>query len=76
MIGEENAGIKYMFMMMNEARIGVGLQGAAAATASYLEAVQYARERIQGVEAAQMKNVDAPRVPIINHPDVKRISSP
>jgi alkylation response protein AidB-like acyl-CoA dehydrogenase len=73
LIGEESAGIKYMFMMMNEARIGVGLQGAAAASASYMEALQYARERIQGVEAAHMKNADAPRVPIIKHPDVKRM---
>ncbi len=73
LIGEENEGIKYMFLMMNEARIGVGLQGVSTASASYLEAVQYARERIQGVDIAAMKDVNAPRVPIIRHPDVRRM---
>ena len=72
LIGEENKGIQYMFHMMNEARIGVGLQGLSTAMASYMQAVQYAKERVQGVDIAEMRNVDAPRVPIIKHPDVKR----
>jgi alkylation response protein AidB-like acyl-CoA dehydrogenase len=72
LIGEENEGIKYMFQMMNEARIGVALQGLAAASASYQEAIQYAAERVQGVDITQMKDVDAPRVAIIKHPDVRR----
>lgn len=73
LIGEENEGIRYMFQMMNEARIGVGLQGLSASSASYQSALQYARERIQGVDVANMKHVNAPRVPILNHPDVRRM---
>jgi alkylation response protein AidB-like acyl-CoA dehydrogenase len=73
LIGEEHEGIKVMFQMMNEARIGVGLQGLGVTSASYNEALQYARERIQGVDITQMKNVDAPRIPIIQHPDVRRM---
>lgn len=72
-IGEPNQGIKYMFKMMNEARIGVGLQGQALAAAAYQLALRYAHERIQGVDIREMKNVDAPRVPIIVHPDVRRM---
>jgi alkylation response protein AidB-like acyl-CoA dehydrogenase len=73
LIGEENQGIRHMFQMMNEARIGVGLQGLGAAAASYQEALQYAKERIQGVDMKDMKDVDAPRVAIIKHPDVRRM---
>jgi len=72
LIGEEFKGIKFMFQMMNEARIGVGLQGLSAAGASYQEALQYATERVQGVDILKMKDVDAPRIPIIEHPDVRR----
>ena len=72
LLGEEHQGIRYMFQMMNEARIGVGMQGLGCAAASYQEALQYANERVQGVDVADMKNVDAPRVPIISHPDVRR----
>ena len=73
LVGEENQGIRFMFLMMNEARIGVGLQGLCVSAASYQEALAYAKERIQGVDILDMKNVDAPRVPIIKHPDVKRM---
>jgi len=73
LIGEENKGIQYMFMMMNEARMGVGLQGLACASAAYLEALKYAQERIQGTSIEDFKNPDAPRVPIIKHPDVKKM---
>jgi len=72
-IGKEGEGIQIMFHLMNEARLGVGIQSLAEAAAAYLEALNYAKERIQGVEVTQMKNVDAPRVPIIRHPDVKRM---
>lgn len=72
-IGKEGEGIQIMFHLMNEARLGVGIQSLSEAAAAYLEALNYARERIQGVEITQMKNVDAPRVPIIRHPDVKRM---
>lgn len=73
LIGEENKGIQYMFMMMNEARMGVGLQGLGCASAAYLEALKYAQERIQGTSIEDLKNIDAPRVPIIKHPDVKKM---
>jgi len=73
LVGELNKGINYMFLMMNEARIGVGVQGEATASAAYLSAVQYSKERIQGVEIQNMRDVNAPRVEIIKHPDVRRM---
>ncbi|MBU1213477.1 MAG: acyl-CoA dehydrogenase, partial [Alphaproteobacteria bacterium] len=72
-VGSEGEGIRHMFHMMNEARIGVGLLSLAVASAAHLEALDYARERIQGVDARQFKDPDAPRVAIIEHPDVKRM---
>jgi hypothetical protein len=73
LLGEENKGMRAMFLMMNEARLLVGLQGFSCATSSYLYAVNYARERIQGKNLLQMMDKDAPPVPIINHPDVRRM---
>jgi len=73
LLGEENKGMRVMFNMMNEARLGVGIQGLGHATAAYLHAVNYARERLQGADLANFRNPDAPRVPIINHPDVRRM---
>lgn len=73
LIGEANNGIAYMFLMMNEARIGVGLQGLACSSAAFLNAQAYAKTRIQGTDVAAFKNVNAPRVAIIQHPDVKRM---
>jgi len=72
LLGEENKGMRAMFLMMNEARQLVGLQGFATATASYLYAVNYARQRIQGKHLTAGKAADAPSVPIIQHPDVRR----
>jgi hypothetical protein len=62
-----------MFQMMNEARLGVGLQGFALGNLAYLYALKYAKERIQGVEITKMRDPNAPRVTIINHPDVRRL---
>ncbi len=73
LIGELNNGIRYMFHMMNEARIGTGLQGLCCASAAYQSALNYSKERIQGVAIENMKDVNAPRVEIIKHPDVKRM---
>ena len=73
LLGEEMQGMKIMFQMMNEARIGVGLQGIASASIAYLHALQYAKERLQGSSLMDMKNPEAPRVPIIQHPDVRRM---
>ena len=72
-LGEEMQGMKIMFQMMNEARIGVGLQGLASASIAYLHALQYAKERQQGSSLMDFKNPEAPRVPIIQHPDVRRM---
>ena len=73
LLGEENRGMHIMFQMMNEARLFVGMQGLSHATASYLAALQFAKERIQGTEVTRMKDPTAPRVAIINHPDVRRM---
>jgi len=73
LLGEERQGMKVMFQMMNEARLGVGLQGLAAASIAYLHALNYARERLQGSSLLEFKNPEAPRVPIIQHPDVRRM---
>ena len=72
-IGEEGEGILRMFHMMNEARIGVGVQGLAVAAAATKNAFSYARERVQGTDVKQMSDVDARRVPIIEHADVRRM---
>ncbi|MFH1538051.1 MAG: acyl-CoA dehydrogenase [bacterium] len=73
LVGELNKGLFHMFQMMNEARIGVGVQGMAQAAACYHEALDYAKERVQGVDIAEMRNLEAPRVPIIKHPDIRRM---
>ncbi|MGM0788090.1 MAG: acyl-CoA dehydrogenase, partial [Thermodesulfobacteriota bacterium] len=73
LLGEENKGMRAMFLMMNEARLLVGMQGFATATASYIEAVNYAKERLQGRHLTKMMEKDAPAVPIIQHPDVRRM---
>ncbi len=73
LLGEENQGMRIMFQLMNEARIGVGLQGLAVASTAYLHALQYAKERLQGSDIKEFRNPEAPRVPIIRHPDVRRM---
>ena len=73
LIGEENQGIKYMFLMMNGARIGTGILAMANAAAAYLDALDYAHERKQGSHWTQFKDPTAPRVPIVEHPDVRRM---
>ena len=72
LLGEERQGMKIMFHMMNDARLTSGLQGLACGSAAYLEALNYARERIQGRDLADFANKDAKSVPIIVHPDVRR----
>ncbi len=73
LIGEEGQGIKIMFHMMNEARLGVGFLSSSTASAAYQEAVAYAKERVQGTDIRQFKDPNAPRIPIIQHPDVRRM---
>jgi hypothetical protein len=72
-LGEENKGMRAMFLMMNAARLSVGVQGLSCASSSYMNAVDYARQRVQGKNLLQMMNPDAPPVPIIQHPDVRRM---
>jgi hypothetical protein len=72
LIGEENKGMQGMFVMMNEARLGVGVQGLAQSEVAYQNAVAYARERLQGRSLTGAKAPDKPADPIIVHPDVRR----
>jgi butyryl-CoA dehydrogenase len=72
LVGRPHRGLAYMFHMMNEARIGVGLAAAATGYTGYLKAVHYARERPQGRPLVG-RNPAAPQVPIIEHADVKRM---
>ncbi|MBS3756156.1 MAG: acyl-CoA dehydrogenase [Desulfobacterales bacterium] len=73
LLGEENKGMRVMFHMMNEARLGVGALGLFNASCAYLYAVNYAKERLQGRDLSEMMNKDAPQIPIIRHPDVRRM---
>ena len=69
----ESQGMKQMFVMMNAARIAVGIQSIAVASTAYLNALRYTRDRRQGSSIKQFKDPTAPRVPIIEHPDVRRM---
>ncbi|MFN3321831.1 MAG: acyl-CoA dehydrogenase family protein, partial [Allorhizobium sp.] len=73
LIGEETSGLKLMFVMMNEARLGVGMQGVAQGEAAYQAAVAFAKDRLQGRSLTGPKNADGPADPIIVHPDVRRM---
>jgi acyl-CoA dehydrogenase len=72
LIGEENRGLNAMFVMMNEARLGVGIQGLALSEVAYQNAVIYAKERLQGRAISGVKFPDKAADPIIVHPDVRR----
>ncbi|AMS44233.1 MULTISPECIES: acyl-CoA dehydrogenase [Aminobacter] len=72
LIGEANGGLKAMFTMMNEARLGVGLQGLAVSEIAYQNAVAYAKDRIQGRSLTGPKAPDKKADPIIVHPDIRR----
>jgi alkylation response protein AidB-like acyl-CoA dehydrogenase len=72
LIGEENRGMQGMFVMMNEARLGVAVQGLAQSEVAYQNAVAYARERLQGRSLTGAKEPEKPADPIIVHPDVRR----
>jgi len=72
LLGKERDGMKIMFQMMNEARLGIGMQGVDIGSAAYEHAVAYAKERIQGTSILDMANPNAKAVTIINHPDIRR----
>jgi alkylation response protein AidB-like acyl-CoA dehydrogenase len=73
LVGEPHKGLRAMFTMMNEARLAVGVQGLAQATAAYQAASAYARERLQGRAVTGPVNTEGPADPLIVHPDVRRM---
>jgi hypothetical protein len=73
LLGEVHKGMRVMFHMMNLARLAVGAIGFTSASAAYLYALNYARERRQGKDLEKLADPDAPQVAIINHPDVRRM---
>jgi len=73
LLGEPNKGMRAMFQMMNDARLMVGNQGLSCASPAYLYALNYARTRLQSRSLLKMMDKNAPAVPIIQHPDVRRM---
>ncbi|MGX0902167.1 alkylation response protein AidB-like acyl-CoA dehydrogenase [Roseovarius sp. MBR-79] len=72
LLGEEHKGMRAMFTMMNEARIGVGMQGLAQAEVAYQNALAYAKDRLQGRAVTGTENPNGPADPLIVHPDIRR----
>lgn len=72
LLGEPNKGLAYMFQLMNAARVATGVQATALAANAYQHALQYARDRLQGRAVAE-KDPATPQIPIIRHPDVRRM---
>ncbi|WP_299284565.1 acyl-CoA dehydrogenase C-terminal domain-containing protein [uncultured Tateyamaria sp.] len=72
LIGQEHKGMRAMFTMMNEARIGVGMQGLSQAEVAYQNALEYAKDRLQGRDVTGVKNPEGPADPLIVHPDIRR----
>jgi len=73
LLGKEFQGIEIMFHMMNEARLYVGIQGESLANLAYQHAVEYSKERLQFQHFTKMGDPDAPKVAIVEHPDVRRM---
>jgi acyl-CoA dehydrogenase len=73
LVGEAHRGLHAMFTMMNDARLGVGIQGLSLSEVAYQNAVQYAKERLQGRSLTGPKYPDKPADPIIVHPDIRRM---
>ena len=72
LLGDMHKGMRAMFTMMNEARLGVGLQGLAQAEVAYQNALAYGKDRLQGRDVTGVKNPDGPADPLIVHPDIRR----
>ncbi|MBL8547782.1 MAG: acyl-CoA dehydrogenase C-terminal domain-containing protein [Hyphomonadaceae bacterium] len=73
LVGQENKGLAAMFVMMNVARLGVGLQGLSQSEVAYQNGVLYAKDRLQGRSITGAKNPSGPADPIIVHPDIRRM---
>ncbi|MEM9872485.1 MAG: acyl-CoA dehydrogenase C-terminal domain-containing protein [Pseudomonadota bacterium] len=72
LVGEAHKGMRAMFTMMNEARLGVGMQGLSQAEVAYQNALDYAKDRLQGRDVTGTKNPEGPADPLIVHPDIRR----
>ena len=72
LLGDEHKGMRAMFTMMNEARLGVGMQGLSQAEAAYQNALYYANDRLQGRAVTGVQNTDGPADPLIVHQDIRR----
>ncbi|MEM8578073.1 MAG: acyl-CoA dehydrogenase C-terminal domain-containing protein [Pseudomonadota bacterium] len=72
LLGDMHKGMRAMFTMMNEARLGVGMQGLAQADVAYQNALDYAKDRLQGRDVTGTKNPEGPADPLIVHPDIRR----
>ncbi|MBM65334.1 MAG: acyl-CoA dehydrogenase [Myxococcales bacterium] len=73
LVGDEHRGMPQMFQVIEHARMGVGFKSFSTLSSAYLQALEYAKERVQGPDLAQAMDRAAPRVPIIQHPDVRRM---
>jgi hypothetical protein len=73
LVGDVHEGIRQMFLVIEDARMSIGVKSAATLSTGYLNALEYAQERIQGPDLAEATNKTAPRVPIIDHPNVRRM---
>jgi hypothetical protein len=71
LVGDVHEGIRQMFLVIEDARMSIGVKSAATLSTGYLNALEYAQERIQGPDLAEATNKSAPRVPIIDHPNVR-----
>ncbi|WP_299865310.1 acyl-CoA dehydrogenase C-terminal domain-containing protein [uncultured Roseobacter sp.] len=72
LLGDAHKGMRAMFTMMNEARLGVGMQGMSQAEVAYQNALDYAKDRLQGRDVTGVKNPEGPADPLIVHPDIRR----
>ena len=73
LVGDVHEGIRQMFLVIEDARMLIGVKSASTLSTGYLNALEYAQERIQSADMTQMTDKTAPRVPIIRHPDVRRL---
>ncbi len=73
LVGDVHEGIRQMFLIIEDARMSIGVKSTATLSTGYLNALEYAQERVQGPDLAKATDKTAPRVPIIDHPDVRRM---